>query len=161
MSIANSTFKNGQISKYCPRCELPLPIKEFYNCSANPDGLSCYCKACHAAKRRAYYQQNRETELERQKIYEREKWQAKKLQPTQNKGAVLPVRNPTRTARCRYEKNGIGQITDAYCRKLIALQLHINPVFVTPGQIEIKRNAIREKRLKYANRPTLIKQQLY
>ena len=63
---------NGELveHKFCSRCGEWHPLTDFYNCSANPDGLHSYCKKCYG-------------------IYEKERqrkshWRKGKVEPVSN-----------------------------------------------------------------------------
>ena len=45
--------------KFCPHCRNNLPIANFGECKARPDGLNCYCKQCALDKVHVFRQRVR------------------------------------------------------------------------------------------------------
>ena len=51
--------------KRCKHCGLEKPLTEFYRDSAASDGFRPECKACTAARRKRWYTENRDREIDR------------------------------------------------------------------------------------------------
>jgi hypothetical protein len=56
--------------KRCKKCGETKPLSEFYRATGMRDGRRSECKACHQAKQRIWYEQNRE-----QAIAQVKRWQ--------------------------------------------------------------------------------------
>jgi len=55
--------------KRCSKCGEVKPVREFGRQSRNRDGLQSRCRACERARRKAYYEANKEKERASQKVY--------------------------------------------------------------------------------------------
>lgn len=51
--------------KRCKHCHVEKPLADFYGDTAARDGHRPECKACTAARRKAWYEENREREIDR------------------------------------------------------------------------------------------------
>ncbi len=56
--------------KRCKHCRATKPFPDFYADSATRDGYRPECKTCTAARRKAWYEQNREREIARVKAWQ-------------------------------------------------------------------------------------------
>ena len=59
--------------KRCYKCGETKPLTEFYKTKSRPDGLDNKCKTCSREAVRQYYQENRETIVERERQYKRDR----------------------------------------------------------------------------------------
>ena len=57
------------MTKTCPECKEVKPASEYHKCSSNKDRLSTYCKLCKSAKDKAYRLENLETLKAKKKAY--------------------------------------------------------------------------------------------
>ncbi len=51
--------------KTCYRCHLEKPVEEFSKNSKRSDGLSAQCKACHKIMRKAHYEANKQSTVDK------------------------------------------------------------------------------------------------
>lgn len=61
----------GVATKLCSRCRRTLPLTQFYNQSAPPDGKDYYCKECRNKEIAKYRKANRAEISEQQRIRRR------------------------------------------------------------------------------------------
>lgn len=63
------TYRDGEGMKTCPDCKQSLPAEAFVPNPRGRDGLQTYCRACGAARSRAWQAANREAIKERKHAY--------------------------------------------------------------------------------------------
>jgi hypothetical protein len=61
------------LRKTCNKCKIEKDIDEFHKRSDTKDGLTQQCKTCNNERRRNYYKENRETQLQQAKEYHKKK----------------------------------------------------------------------------------------
>lgn len=102
--------------KRCTKCGQRKPHSEFYANAGGKDGLRADCKACVAARRKAWYAENREREIHRVKDWQREnreKYLAKQRRWREENREELSRRN-----RERHLQKTFGITPDDYDRML-------------------------------------------
>ena len=76
------------ISKTCTKCGETQPTSNFHKSKANKDGLVPVCKGCRIAYMKAYYADNRESEIDAKA----EQWSTMTQAEKSAKGSVVTAR---------------------------------------------------------------------
>ncbi len=58
--------------KKCTRCKKIKSFSEFYKSKRSKDGMYPHCKSCSKILSREYYEKNRQTIIDKQKVYQKE-----------------------------------------------------------------------------------------
>lgn len=61
------------LRKTCTKCEIEKDIDEFHKRSDQKDGLTQQCKECNNSRRKQYYKEKREKELQQSNEYQKKK----------------------------------------------------------------------------------------
>jgi hypothetical protein len=75
--------------KRCSKCEATKPLAEFYRMTATKDGRRPECKACFDARRRRWYEKNREREIARVRSWQQANPERVKAWRDKNRGRRL------------------------------------------------------------------------
>lgn len=91
-------------TKTCTKCGETKTTDQFYKDRASKDGLCQQCKACRAARNRAYYEANREECTAKRRAY----WEATREERNAQQRAYHEANRDRENARSRAYYNFIG-----------------------------------------------------
>jgi len=121
--------------KVCTKCGKPKHLDEFYKSKESRDGRESRCSNCSREKRKKYYTNNRDQELQRCHVYiannlERRRANSRKWQANNPEKHRLNAIAGTHRRRARKRING-GKFTTAQWRAVLA---HYNHECVACGR---------------------------
>ena len=98
------------LSKVCKHCGSTKPLDRFHRDRAARDGRRPECKACTAARRRAWYEANREREISRVKAWQQAN--PERVNESQRRNRARPERK--RALRDQYYRRTFGISADDF-----------------------------------------------
>ena len=77
---------NNKMEKVCNKCQIGKTLDNFHKDKSKKDGHRNQCKECELAKKKVYYQENKDKrhEYERKRYHENEEVRNKKLLKSTN-----------------------------------------------------------------------------
>jgi len=152
--------------KTCPDCKQHLPAEAFVPNPKGRDGLQTYCRACGAARSRAWAAANREANLARKRAYYEENKAALLAQQRTyyeaNKPRILEAqRRPPEVNRARVKawvaanpekrraqlRRQVENLSDGYVRAKLKQKTTLRAADIPQQLVQMKRDELALRRL--------------